>query len=119
MEPKFHNGQTIFVKLSSDCSDGQYGIFKITDGYETKVYFKQKQMIICEGYMDCIMLHLAGIDNAVAVEVAIAAAHAPNASVAATQAVRRHRPQRTWLNCVSRLTNATTTSSKSWPSVCA
>lgn len=45
MEPKFHNGQTIFVKLSSDCSDGQYGIFKITNGYETKVYFKQKQMI--------------------------------------------------------------------------
>lgn len=44
MEPKFHDGQTIFVNLADDCPDGSYGIFTITDSDETKVYFKQKQM---------------------------------------------------------------------------
>ena len=44
MEPKFHSGQTVFVKLADDCADGNYGIFTITESNETKVYFKQKQM---------------------------------------------------------------------------
>lgn len=44
MENKFHDGQTVFVKLSDDCPDGSYGIFTITDDEGTKVFFKQKQM---------------------------------------------------------------------------
>lgn len=44
MEKKFHDGQTVFVKLSDDCPDGSYGIFTITDNEGTKVYFKQKVM---------------------------------------------------------------------------
>ena len=44
MEPKFYDGQTVFVKLVNDCPDGSYGIFTITDSDETKVYFKQKHM---------------------------------------------------------------------------
>lgn len=44
MENKFHDGQTVFVKLSDDCPDGSYGIFTITDDEGTKVFFKQKKM---------------------------------------------------------------------------
>ena len=44
MENKFHDGQVIFVKLVNGCSDGDYGIFTITDKDGTDVYFKQKQM---------------------------------------------------------------------------
>ncbi len=44
MENKFHDGQTVFVRLSDDCPDGSYGIFTITDNEGTKVFFKQKQM---------------------------------------------------------------------------
>jgi len=45
MEPKFSNGQTVFIKLQDDCPDGSYGVFAITDIYETMVVFKQKVMI--------------------------------------------------------------------------
>lgn len=31
MEPRFHDGQTIFVKLSNDCNESWFGIFCITD----------------------------------------------------------------------------------------
>ena len=45
MEPRFHSGQTIFVKLANDCNDSWFGIFCITDDDGiTKVVFKQKVM---------------------------------------------------------------------------
>lgn len=45
METKFHDGQIVFVKLTDDCNDGEYGIFNITESDVTKVYFKQKKML--------------------------------------------------------------------------
>lgn len=50
MMPKFHDGQTVFIKLADDCNDGDYGIFCITENDNTKVYFKQKQMVNSSTY---------------------------------------------------------------------
>lgn len=51
MEPKFHDGQIVFIRLTDDCPDSQYGIFVITDNEETKVYFKQKRMVSDNSYV--------------------------------------------------------------------
>ena len=44
MQPKFSNGQVVFIKSSLDCNDGDYGIFSVTTYYNTKVYCKQKKI---------------------------------------------------------------------------
>lgn len=65
-------GRTISNHPAKYVNSPQSEIFdksRVLYGYDKakNAIFKQKQMIICEGYMDCIMLHLAGFDNAVAV----------------------------------------------------
>lgn len=45
METKFYNGQIVFVKLTNDCPNSQYGIFAISEGEITNVFFKQKIMM--------------------------------------------------------------------------
>lgn len=44
MEERFHDGQTIFVKLADDCNDSWFGIFCSVDDDLPKVVFKQKIM---------------------------------------------------------------------------
>lgn len=51
MEDKFHDGQVVFVKLVGDCNDGDYGIFSITENDETKIFFKQKKMLLNNTYV--------------------------------------------------------------------
>lgn len=51
MEPRFHDGQVVFVKLANDCPESGYGIFVITEGIETKVYFKQKKILSNNTYV--------------------------------------------------------------------
>ena len=65
-------GRTISGHLAKYVNSPQSEIFdksRILYGYDKakNEIFKRKEMIICEGYMDCIMLHLAGFTNAVAV----------------------------------------------------
>ncbi len=61
---------------------------KILYGYHIakEAIFKQKQMIVCEGYLDVVMLHQAGFATAVAtLGTALTAAHLP--------LIRRGEPQ--------------------------
>ena len=44
MQPKFSNGQVVFINSTLDCNDGDYGIFSVTTYYDTKVYCKQKKI---------------------------------------------------------------------------
>lgn len=65
-------GRTISNHPAKYVNSPQSEIFdksRILYGYDKakNEIFKRKEMIICEGYMDCIMLHLAGFTNAVAV----------------------------------------------------
>lgn len=65
-------GRTISNNPAKYVNSPQSAIFdksKLLYGYDKakNQIFKKGEIIICEGYMDCIMLHLAGISNAVAV----------------------------------------------------
>ncbi|HDX6330281.1 TPA: DNA primase [Campylobacter fetus subsp. venerealis] len=65
-------GRTISNNPAKYANSPQSAIFdksKLLYGYDKakNQIFKKGEIIICEGYMDCIMLHLAGISNAVAV----------------------------------------------------
>lgn len=44
MNPKFFNGQIVFINSTLDCNDGDYGIFSVTTYEVTKVYCKQKRV---------------------------------------------------------------------------
>lgn len=65
-------GRTISDNPAKYINSPQSQIFdksKIFYGYDkakSEIY-RSQSMVICEGYMDCIMLHAAGINNAVAV----------------------------------------------------
>lgn len=65
-------GRTISDNLAKYINSPQSQIFdksKIFYGYDkakSEIY-RSHSIVICEGYMDCIMLHAAGINNAVAV----------------------------------------------------
>lgn len=65
-------GRTISEHPAKYINSPQSDVFdksRILYGYDKAKHaiFKQKEVIICEGYMDCIMLHQAGFNNAVAV----------------------------------------------------
>lgn len=65
-------GRTISDHPAKYINSPQSDVFdksRILYGYDKAKHaiFKQKEVIICEGYMDCIMLHQAGFNNAVAV----------------------------------------------------
>ncbi|RUT49297.1 DNA primase [Campylobacter fetus] len=65
-------GRTISNNPAKYVNSPQSAIFdksKLLYGYDKakNQIFKKGEIIICEGYMDCIMLHLAGLSNAVAV----------------------------------------------------
>lgn len=65
-------GRTISDHPAKYINSPQSEVFdksRILYGYDKAktAIFRAKEMIICEGYMDCIMLHEAGFDNAVAV----------------------------------------------------
>ncbi|EAK0830667.1 DNA primase [Campylobacter fetus] len=65
-------GRTISNSPAKYVNSPQSAIFdksKLLYGYDKakNQIFKKGEIIICEGYMDCIMLHLAGLNNAVAV----------------------------------------------------
>jgi DNA primase len=65
-------GRTISDNPAKYINSPQSQIFdksKIFYGYDkakSEIY-RSQSMVICEGYMDCIMLHAAGVSNAVAV----------------------------------------------------
>lgn len=65
-------GRTISDNPAKYINSPQSQIFdksKIFYGYDkakSEIY-RSQSMVICEGYMDCIMLHAAGVNNAVAV----------------------------------------------------
>ncbi|MDY3133152.1 MAG: DNA primase [Campylobacter lanienae] len=65
-------GRTISDNPAKYINSPQSQIFdksKIFYGYDkakSEIY-RSQSMVICEGYMDCIMLHTAGVNNAVAV----------------------------------------------------
>lgn len=65
-------GRTISDHPAKYINSPQSEVFdksRILYGYDKAktAIFRTKEMIICEGYMDCIMLHEAGFNNAVAV----------------------------------------------------
>lgn len=65
-------GRTISDHPAKYINSPQSEVFdksRILYGYDKAktAIFRAKEMIICEGYMDCIMLHEAGFNNAVAV----------------------------------------------------
>lgn len=65
-------GRTISDHPAKYINSPQSEVFdksRILYGYDKArtAIFKTKEVIICEGYMDCIMLHSAGFNNAVAV----------------------------------------------------
>ncbi|PPB53424.1 DNA primase [Campylobacter hyointestinalis] len=76
-------GRTISGNPAKYVNSPQSGIFdksRLLYGYDKakNEIYKKGEIIICEGYMDCIMLHKAGFNNAVAVlGVALTDKHIP------------------------------------------